>query len=56
MLPEANRLHEAKVVLPDNGEEKVILTCKRRLKDGDWETSVRECNVLPQIRIQKPGR
>lgn len=56
VLPEANRLHEIKVLLPDNEEEKVVLTCRRRLKNGGCETIVRECEMLPRMRIQKPGR
>ncbi len=55
-LPELNRLHEVQIMLPDNPMEKVVMTCKRRLKDGDCEVLVRECEVLPQVRVMKPGR
>jgi hypothetical protein len=55
-LPEANRFHEVEVALPDNEEEKVIVTSKRKLKNGEWEVIVRECEVLPHMRIKKPGR
>ncbi|KAE8447339.1 hypothetical protein EG329_010897 [Mollisiaceae sp. DMI_Dod_QoI] len=55
-LPELNRLHEVQIMLPDNPMEKVVMTCKRRLKDGSCEVLVRECEVLPQARVMKPGR
>ncbi|CZR53602.1 uncharacterized protein PAC_03482 [Phialocephala subalpina] len=56
MLPEERRMHEIQVVLPDNPMEKVLLTCRRRRKDGSWEEVVRECDIVPLARVVKPGR
>ncbi|KAF8861494.1 hypothetical protein BDZ45DRAFT_799950 [Acephala macrosclerotiorum] len=56
MVPEERRMHEVQVVLPDNPTEKVLLTCRKRRKDGSWEEIVRECDIVPLARVVKPGR
>ena len=47
-VPEANRIHGLRVALPINLTKKVILTGRRKQKNGSWEMLHRECDAYSQ--------
>ncbi|KAI1418392.1 hypothetical protein F5Y13DRAFT_149084 [Hypoxylon sp. FL1857] len=57
-LPEPYRLHDVQVELPEDYAGTVILKCKRRLDDNNWETITREFvyDIKSQCWVGKDGK
>ncbi|KAI8957072.1 hypothetical protein F5Y11DRAFT_106034 [Daldinia sp. FL1419] len=57
VLPEARRLHDIEVQLPDGYEGTATLQCKRRFDDFNWEAITRDFiyDMKTQRWISKPG-
>jgi hypothetical protein len=45
-LPDAYRLQEVEVILPESSSEPVQLLCRRRQDDGSWHTLVHEYDLI----------
>jgi hypothetical protein len=45
-LPDAYRLQEVEVILPESSAERVKLLCRRKQDDGSWDTLVNEYDLI----------